>query len=93
MQKDLPNWDNFDLWCDTFCSEHFCRENYRLITLEQGADRQQMHFRLGEYDYLLCYEALCEALWIESIGHQSSAALDVLCKLLDSDTHDGTNHL
>jgi hypothetical protein len=86
--SELPKWDEFGQWCDTFCQKQFS-----LISLEHGADRQQMHFRFAEYDYLLCYEALCEALWIEAFSQQASAALTVLSKRLDSDTHDDTNHL
>lgn len=85
---ELPNWNNFKQWCDYFCREHFS-----LISLEQGADRQQMHFRLDEHDYLLCYEALCEALWIESIHQQAGAINAVFSKLIDRDTHDDANHL
>lgn len=88
IKDKLPNWDDFKHWCNIFCSEHFT-----LISIEYGADRQQMHFRLGGHDYLLCYEAICEAIWIESINQQAGAALAVLSKLLDSDTHDDTNHL
>jgi hypothetical protein len=88
LAVELPDWDNFNQWCD-----HFCRGNFRLISLEQGADRQQLHFRLGEHDYLLCYETLCEALWIESIHQQASALEAVYSKLNDRDTHDGANHL
>lgn len=83
----LPKWDEFPIWC-----ENFCQAPMRKVSFEQGADRQQLQFTMAENDFLLCYESLCEAIWIEAMNQQTSMQA-LREKLVDCDIHQQLNHL
>lgn len=53
------------------------------MSMETGADRAQLHFRLCDCDFLLHFEALCEALWIEPMNSQSQDKIGNLIRQLD----------
>lgn len=72
------NWDTFDSFCKGFCIQF----NLRLLEMNQGADRCQMRFNFQHQDFLLCYEALCDSLWIENYTHENPETIKQLCYYL-----------
>ena len=59
----FPDDAEFDSWTSQWLEAH----NFQLIQSEQGGDRKQCLFRTDNADFLLCYEQICEAIWIEAI--------------------------
>lgn len=60
------------------------QQNWHIVSLEQGADRAQMHFSTNGNDMLLCFEATCQAIWIESIQELELAAYTTLYSSLQT---------
>jgi hypothetical protein len=56
-----PNWDSFTELAERFCLQF----NMQKVNLSLGADRAQLHFRIGLSDFLLHYESFCDSFWIE----------------------------
>ena len=59
--------DSFASWSEQFSSSTL----WQTLSVETGADRAQLHFRFQQCDFLLHYEALCDALWIEPMNNHS----------------------
>lgn len=52
-------------------------------SIEFGADRAQVGFRYENLDFLLCFESLCESIWIESIQHSDDVVYTRLLERLN----------
>lgn len=86
---NILSWDTFPNWAEKLVHTI----GGTLVTLSQGADRVQLHFRLEQEDYLCHFESLCEAVWIESQSHNNSSTLVDLYNKLTEDTHVAPKHL
>ncbi|WJG09633.1 DUF3630 family protein [Aliiglaciecola sp. LCG003] len=53
--------------------------------VSHGADRAQIQFIYEEGSFMLCYDATCEAIWIESLSNVSKTSL--LNLLVDLQSH------
>ena len=58
-------------------------QGWRLGSVEFGADRAQLAFRAESMDWLLCFESLCESIWIESIQHSDDVVYTRLLERLN----------
>ena len=78
-----PDWESFPQFAITFCEQ----TKVQKIEVNIGADRAQLHFRCEFGDFLLLYEELCEALWIEPFHSRPSQQkqLENLYKLVLKD--------
>jgi hypothetical protein len=63
-----PDWGEFEILALNFCEQ----VKVQKIDIHIGADRAQLHFRCEFGDFLLYYEDLCDALWIEPFQSQPS---------------------
>ena len=71
--------DSFEAWTAQFSSSTL----WQILSVEKGADRAQLHFRFEQCEFLLHYEALCEALWIEPMNNRSADKIRNLIRELD----------
>ena len=72
LTSQLPTEiDNFEHWAYALASTY----QWQIVSVEQGADRGQLHFQVGQFDYLLHFESLCEAIWIEPMNSQSAGKI------------------
>lgn len=81
--------EQFEDWTKTFCQQ------FQLICKErsEGADRAQLHFQYGQCDYVLCYEALCESIWIEGCNVYAKQKIVQLNRHLMQDTLVENEHM
>lgn len=63
-----------------WCKELLLEQAWQMVSLELGADRGQMLFRAEEEDFLLHYEALCDALWIEPSSSRAGLKIQHLIR-------------
>ena len=68
---------------ESFAAQFSSSDLWQTLSLETGADRAQLHFRFQHYDFLMHYEALCDALWIEPMNNQGTDKIRNLIIELD----------
>ncbi|MDO6695468.1 DUF3630 family protein [Aliiglaciecola sp. 3_MG-2023] len=80
------------LICDSFPTQAEVMENAKVwldkidakvSDISEGADRAQIQFVLEQDTFLLCYDATCEAIWIEVTGFAEINSLSKLLAKLD----------
>jgi hypothetical protein len=73
-----PNWESFTELAEEFCLKF----NVQKVSLSLGADRAQLHFRIGLGDFLLHYESLCDSFWIDLFINKNEKQLTDLYDLM-----------
>lgn len=59
--QPMPDWQDFELFV-----QHFLQmEQGVLISQDQGMDRHQIRYRIGNQRFLLQFEHYTESVWIE----------------------------
>lgn len=81
--------EDFNLWAEQFCRQY----EFKSQEIALGADRAQLHFQVEGFDFLLCYEALSESLWIEGHNAFANQNIQLLAQLMSKDTLVHNEHM
>jgi len=73
-----PDWEAFTELAERFCLQFKLQK----LSVCLGADRAQLRFNTGSGEFLLYYESLCDALWIEAFIGQNKKQLTDLYDLI-----------
>lgn len=91
IRRWLPVDENFQAVLDDFPSQpafiewvegQALNEPLTIVDLCLGLDRAQAHISFQEYDFNLCFDATCEAIWLEPVCNADQTGIDSILAML-----------
>lgn len=75
---EFPSQQAFINWLE----DKVPNQTLKLVDLNVGLDRAQAHLTFNDHDFNLCFDATCDAIWLEPISKVSNADTDSILVML-----------